>query len=74
MLTGRARRALFVTAALVLALALGLFGTYLANGRSLEAVVRLLTLPQCLIAYVIGGAILICLILHRALRQDDYYD
>lgn len=56
---------------LLLVVVLAILGTYLSNGNDWGAVIRLLTLPQCIIAYVILGAAGICYGFHMLLRQDD---
>lgn len=73
-ITTKFKKVFCLSGIIILAIVLGLLGAYLGNNCSWEAVIKLLTLPQCIIGYVIAGFALICLILHQGLRQDKYQD
>lgn len=73
-ITTKLKKIFCLSGVITLTVFLGLLGTYLGNNCSWEAVIKLLTLPQCIIGYVIVGFALICLVLHQGLRQDKYHD
>lgn len=74
-MTTRSKKVSLVLAIVATVLGLTIFGTYLANGYSWAAVIRLLTLPQCMIGYAVALAGLLCWIVHKVLAQgDDYHD
>lgn len=72
-MTTNARNKLIIAGVAVLVLFLGLLGTYLTNGNSWRAVIDLLTLPQCIIAYLAGLGLGVSWIIKKACGQDYDY-